>query len=564
VNLTGGSAPRATSLSTEAVIQELGLTALAGVQVADGPVRQEAVRNLVNDSWDDAYMLNRVIAGDAPPGPLSHAEQAQLGKLLVEKHLAEDGGVRLASIGEGAEQYPQLARALGRAYDAGTLTDAHLTQLLGRQGLGADADRAYEYNGIANLVAASGSPRLQSAVSTRIWDLAAGQRDSHDATEFQAAAMLATGGSSLATRALLQRAGSSALTAAVDNLGDISGRVPMQAYNNRFSIALGTLLTGLSRVPSSAGADAVGARAVSYLTDYHLETPELKKGFFDYLRSARSSPNWRGMGPAGDTFTEQELLSKFKDPTVRNHIVTEQYYRLSQDMEDLLPGQANWSTFAVWASRQAGAAIRGEPLGGLSSLDPEVAEAISHGNTMLATDVAPLFVAFTRTLKSNPNATFDEVWRAAGSPDKPVLREAFQNYHEAFRLQRTGGSSDAIAEKMLVANGLVGQHEQTALQPDIERSMSFGPIPLAGVLGWSMDLELPNRTLHLDQDLTGEYPPELRSLSDPRAQQLAQQYGGLQGSGTNNWPDLQQRMEYIFNLFRLYQQDPSLHGEWIR
>ena len=547
----------------EAVIKELGLSALAKVQVADGGVRQEAVQNLVNESWYDADLLNRVISGQEPPGPLSHAEQAQLGKLLVEKHLAEDGGVTLATIGENAKEYPQLARALGRAYQAGTLTDAHVSKLLGNQGLGG-ADRAYEYNGIANLVAASGSPGLQSSVSTRIWDLAAGARDISAATEFQAAAMQATGGSAQATQALLKRAGSRALTAAADNVGGISSRVPLEVHSNRFATALGTMLTGLSRVPSSVGADAVGARAVSHLSQYHLDNAEANKGFFDYLRSARSSPSWRGMGPAGGTFTENELLSKFQDPAIRNHIVTEQYYRLSQGMEDLLPGQANWSTFAVWASRQAGSAIRGEPLGGLSGIDGEVAEAISHGNTLVASEVAPLFAAFTNTLKRNPNASFDDVWRAAGSPNKPILREAFQNYHEAFKLQRAGGNADAVAEKMLVANGLVGQHEQTALQADIERSMSLGPVPLAGLLGWTMDLELPGRTLHLDQDLTGTYPPELRSLSDPRAQELARKYGGLQGTGTSDWPNLQQRMEFIFNLFRLNQKDTSLLGEWIR
>jgi hypothetical protein len=92
----------------------------------------------------------------------------------------------------------------------------------------------------------------------------------------------------------------------------------------------------------------------------------------------------------------------------------------------------------------------------------------------------------------------------------------------------------------------------------------FGGIPLAWALGRNLDLELPGRTLDLDRDLTGQFPPELRVLRNPRARQLAQQYGGLRGTGTNNWPDLQQRMEYIFNMFRLNQRDPALHGDWVR
>ncbi|MFP2911499.1 hypothetical protein ACLESD_42035, partial [Pyxidicoccus sp. 3LFB2] len=538
--------------------------------VTDEPVRQDALRGLVDQHWDNPLQLERVLSGQVRPGPLSATEQAQLGRLLMEKHLSMDRGRTLARIGEDERSYPNFAQALGRAFQAGTVTDAHLAQLLGPQGLGATARRGYDYNGIANLAAASGSPAFQTAMATRIWDVALRQPDRHAATEFQTAAMRATGGSARPTLALLQHAGPQAMTAAVDTVADISRRAPMQPYTNRFSTALGTLLTGLSHLPSSQATNAVGARVVGHLGERHLDAPALKQGFFDYLRSARTSPSWRGLGPAsGNAFTQQELLTKFRDPAIRNHLVTEQYYRMSQAMEALLPGQANWSTFAVWASRQAGSAIRGEPLAGLSSLNPDVARSISHGNTLVASEIAPLFGTFAQTLRGNPDATFQDVWRAAGSPNKPLLREAFQNYFDAYQLRRSGGSADALAEKMLVANALVGQHEQTALQADIDSSMRvldgvFGGIPLAWALGSSLDLELPGRTLNLDRDLTGQFPPELRSLRNPRARQLEQQYGGLDGTGTSNWPDFQQRMEYIFNLFRLNQRDPALHGEWVR
>lgn len=549
----------------DALIGELGLSAIANRLVADSTVRDTAIRDLVERGWDNPYELEQMLSGQGQLGRLSDAERALVGQLVVEKGLSQDGGLRLAQLGEEISLYPNLARAVGKAYDAGTVTDAQLSQLLGPSGLGSNDT---EYNGIASLAAASGSTKLQSAVATRIWDVAAAQPDRLSAYEYQVAALRATGGSPAATRALLDRAGPEALSAAVDNLADIGARAPLPPQDNRFFEAAGTLLKGLAGLPSSAASNAVGARVVSHLTQNQLANPKVQQGLFDYMRSARSDAGWRGLGPAGSTFTQLELLTKFPDPAIRNYMVTEQYSRLSHGMEELIPGQANWATYGTWASKQAGSAIRGELMGGLSSLDPGVAAAISHGNTLVATEIAPVFGAFIDTLKSNPSASFDDVWRAAGNPDKPLLREAFQNYYEAFQLQRSGGSSDAIAERMLTGNALVGQHEQTQLQADIDDSMgmdtALGRIPLAQVMASTMTLELPGRTLNLGQDLTGQYPPELATLSLERAQELARQYGGLTGTGTDNWPDLQQRMEYIFNLFRVTQQDPSRFNDWTR
>ncbi len=534
--------------------------------MADAAGGQDPLRRLVDQHWLNPGQLEAILSGQVRPGPLSAADQAQVGRLLVEKHLAApDGGHTLARFGEMG-LYPNVARSVGRAFDAGALTDAHLAQLLDPRRGGPLSRRGYDFNGIASLVAASGSRGLQSATATRIWDVAARQPDRHAAMEFQTAAMRATGGSPQATQALLQRAGPEAMAAAVDTVAYASTHSPVNPRTSRYANALGSLLTGLSGLPSAQSTNAVGARVVGHLTEGHLEAPALKEGFFDYLRSARGSQSWRGLGPASGTgFTERELLTKFRDPAIRNHMVTEQYYRVSQATQELLPGHANWATFAVWASRQAGSAIRGEPLMGLSELNGDVARSLSHGNTLVAAEIAPLFGAFAQTLKNNPNATFQDVWRAAGSPNNtPLLREAFQNYYDAYQLRNSGGSADAIAEKMLVANALVGQHEQAALQADIDSSMRVLGVPLAWVMAGTLNLELPGRTLHLNHDLTGQFPPELRELSNPRARQLAQQFGGPRGSGTRNWPDYQQRMEYIFNLFRLNQRDRALFGEWIR
>ncbi len=53
------------------------------------------------------------------------------------------------------------------------------------------------------------------------------------------------------------------------------------------------------------------------------------------------------------------------DPVVRYLQITQCYYELSLATAGRLGSGLNWCTFATWASKQAGATIRGEDLKGL-------------------------------------------------------------------------------------------------------------------------------------------------------------------------------------------------------
>src|SRR4051812_26932878 len=56
-----------------------------------------------------------------------------------------------------------------------------------------------------------------------------------------------------------------------------------------------------------------------------------------------------------------ETIIALPDPVRRNLFITQRYHDLSRGLRDTIdPGNANWSTFATWASKTAGETIRDE------------------------------------------------------------------------------------------------------------------------------------------------------------------------------------------------------------
>src|SRR5262245_34677029 len=62
------------------------------------------------------------------------------------------------------------------------------------------------------------------------------------------------------------------------------------------------------------------------------------------------------------TVDEVDRISRLSDPVVRNLQITQWYYEISQSIPRLTISSANWCTFAIWASKQAGQTIRKEDL----------------------------------------------------------------------------------------------------------------------------------------------------------------------------------------------------------
>ena len=328
--------------------------------------------------------------------------------------------------------------------------------------------------------------------------------------------------------------------------------------------------------------------------------------------------------------TDIEPIARLEDGAVRNLLITQRYRDLSAALVELLgPGNVNWSTFATWASKTAGLSIRNEEVPGVvaeladdrSFLVAPIREtlgtvstSIAAGNLEVFAELAPLFVKFVKAF-DGPGADADRVARFVGTLDpqpsadggQAPLVGAFTAYGQARSTQDT----TRRARLMLLGNCLIGLHEQTRLQPQIQEAMDapiddilrkhLEPGPgggwLSRVVGaierplhdlvdlaqdaweriatrYMMSLSLPGgATLPLGRDIprsaaVRDYlPPALEDIDDPDAlvgvlEQFDRARGDDdQGSASVDWRVLDDRMNFIVNLFRSRQQDSELLGQ---
>jgi hypothetical protein len=197
--------------------------------------------------------------------------------------------------------------------------------------------------------------------------------------------------------------------------------------------------------------------------------------------------------------------------------------------------------------------------------------------------------------------------RPGEPPDgQRLLREAFTAYADACRAP----NERARAASMLLGNLLVGLHEQTRLQPEIEASLdaSVDPdelraavLPLVMSSVWLrvrariarltgrpmpadiaidaladavrrrirvvitdllMTLRLPGVALHLGREVDGEFPPELRDIELPALRALLATVdptpNATTGSGATDWANLSERMHFIADFFRCWHAKAEL------
>lgn len=132
---------------------------------------------------------------------------------------------------------------------------------------------------------------------------------------------------------------------------------------------------------------------------------------------------------------------------------------------------------------------------------------------------------------------------------------------------------------LFFANALVGLHEQTRLQNDLEKAFLanvtvdiFGHAvrilpnlaPLATQL--IMRMVLPNETLPTDQNVTprpwdgANWPTDLETIRMEEARNLylwaVPSETELSGTGARDWTSLQQRMRWVWPMFRSRQDNP--------
>ncbi len=338
-------------------------------------------------------------------------------------------------------------------------------------------------------------------------------------------------------------------------------------------------------------------------------------------------------------------IAGMTDPVLRNLCITQRYHEFAVALRDAGYGNdATWCAFAVWASKTAGATIRGDVLPArakallldnvatqaalhrfnhglvgkalqslthdhlgqlIEGVTGDVSTQIAAGNVLVFSELAPIFAALVQALDPRPAAltTLTEamtpVLDALGSDaDAASAVAAFESYERAVYAK---GERPTL---VLQANVLAVAHEQRRLQPAISSALNAAisdtlkklietdivrHLPterarqtldgltdeLCAVLdeGWDraltesiMQLVTASETFDLREDvppLAGAmFPPGLRTLTGTDAEAAFAQWDKTDGtgvpSGAHDWAVLDERMNFIVNLFRSRQNDATL------
>jgi hypothetical protein len=221
----------------------------------------------------------------------------------------------------------------------------------------------------------------------------------------------------------------------------------------------------------------------------------------------------------GPTVLDVERIVAQTDPVIRNLEITQCYYELARPLVARMGGNANWCSFATWASKQAGQTIRREDLGRalervlgtqeavqqaakdlakaletigarlktrqilefiLKVIDPKAAfdlssEAVARGNLKVFAEIGRAFAVFNAACLDDAAFDADKIHRICEEllpgepPDGQVyLRQAFRHYY----LAQFQEDPKARSELILLANLEIGYHEQTRLQPEINEALA--------------------------------------------------------------------------------------------
>jgi hypothetical protein len=242
------------------------------------------------------------------------------------------------------------------------------------------------------------------------------------------------------------------------------------------------------------------------------------------------------------TFTsvgEVDKIAAIQNPVIRNLRITDSYCKLSAAMATRLSPNANWCTFATWASKQAGQTIRGEDVRRTAHAalqnDPEImqslmliamlakqlganqthqqiketvlagliksaaeraSDAVARGNKKVFEEIGREFARFLTHCfndevynQTNIN-NFCSGLRAGDPPNgQEYLQRAFKQYYVA--LFETGQKKRA--ELCLLANLEIGYHEQTRLQPEIMESLNAA-MPHESLSSFLFNILFPGQT----------------------------------------------------------------------
>ena len=230
-----------------------------------------------------------------------------------------------------------------------------------------------------------------------------------------------------------------------------------------------------------------------------------------------------------------------------------------------------------------------------------VSATISAGNLKVYAELAPIFARFIGGFHDATGPDTDRLAAlratlARGPTElggQDLLAEALGHYHEAM----FEPSPKRKAQQILLGNCKIGLHEQTRLQPNITealaapltiglRALPQGRRLVARLEGealrrvtsvWRrlvtdnmMTLRLPYGEVRLGADLPGStyrrlYADTLQTIQLPELQRLLDRFDrsgpDMRGSRARDWGDLDDRMNFIVNLFRSRQKNLELFDQ---
>ncbi len=335
-------------------------------------------------------------------------------------------------------------------------------------------------------------------------------------------------------------------------------------------------------------------------------------------------------------------MAENPDRVVRNLQITQSYHEFSLAFDPFLGHRDGpWCMFATWVSKQVGHFIRNEevpePLRHFLGLAPEqrrfglpplrrlllnkplltyirfTVDDISHflgeGNRLVYANLGALFADFLILLRSHdqPDPIKLDVFlnRAAHNPinGEEIIRAFTHFYHAVFET-----NLQIKAERMLIANMLIGLHEQVRLQEALDHAFNAPvrralddphrhllPVPLPDwlrrmganlvkqlmgplirhfetvlqrvITECFLSVAIPTEQLDTSKDMpplpNGDmYPDALKRLTLPEARELVEELDDTphttRGSGARKWTQLGDRMNCVVDFFRSRQQERTL------
>jgi hypothetical protein len=365
----------------------------------------------------------------------------------------------------------------------------------------------------------------------------------------------------------------------------------------------------------SAGATLADVERIASLDDPVLRNLQITQCYCELSRlfAART-----GDAPAANWCTFATWASKQAGQTIRREDLRRTFERLFTRSPDATTlGNAALAAVADLDVKRGSERVWEAiwPALAPDSAFERASDAVARGNRKVFEEIGREFARFlalpaTRgVIDPSELASFHQSLRAGDPPNgQDYLRQAFSSYAAAFR----ESDPKARAELTLLGNLAIGWHEQTRLQPEIAEALDAPfeePVKLRRGLVWHlprlrlglalrllgeiapgrrtpvkalldqldrhvkqiaheavtellMTLSLAGVPLSLGRDVPGTYPHELRRIDSAELRALIDRFdrapGTTAGSAARDWSALADRINYIADLFRVYQQDPRL------